>query len=251
MQRVCGRGGGCQEALVDVPGAFRTSAATARSSRSASRSAPMLAMIDARVGGRTQSRATPIWGSRIPVTSVWPPLRNRCILKCLHCTISEILRRSRTPERGISQQNRPQPNTNGSAQSGPRGSDILEHLILDYVGRTFLSLDSAAASGRVCSDLQVIADPHAAAVDRAHGQLQRHPVCAGRRLASSRRGRGRPRAVPAFVAARIRAEYEADGSLGAIARSLDADGVRTAQGGRRWWPSTVRSVLVRSEVLRG
>jgi hypothetical protein len=69
--------------------------------------------------------------------------------------------------------------------------------------------------------------------------------------ASSRRLRGRPRRVPADVAARIRAAYEAGESLGAIARSLDADGVRTAQGGRRWWPSTVRSVLVWSEAVRG
>jgi hypothetical protein len=34
-------------------------------------------------------------------------------------------------------------------------------------------------------------------------------------------------------------------SLGAIAHELNADRVPTAQGGRQWWPSTVRAVLVR------
>jgi hypothetical protein len=32
-------------------------------------------------------------------------------------------------------------------------------------------------------------------------------------------------------------------SLAAIAAALNADGVATAQGGRQWWPSTVRAVL--------
>jgi hypothetical protein len=36
-------------------------------------------------------------------------------------------------------------------------------------------------------------------------------------------------------------------SIGEITRKLNADGVPTAQGGRNWWPSTVRAVLVRSD----
>jgi hypothetical protein len=31
--------------------------------------------------------------------------------------------------------------------------------------------------------------------------------------------------------------------LGQIARRLNEDGTATAQGGRNWWPSTVRDVL--------
>jgi hypothetical protein len=58
---------------------------------------------------------------------------------------------------------------------------------------------------------------------------------------------GRPRAVPREVARRIRAEHAAGRTLGQIARSLDADGIATAQGGRRWWPSSVRAVLNRSD----
>jgi len=35
-------------------------------------------------------------------------------------------------------------------------------------------------------------------------------------------------------------------SLGEIARRLNRDDIPTAQGGRQWWPSTVRAVLIRS-----
>jgi hypothetical protein len=57
---------------------------------------------------------------------------------------------------------------------------------------------------------------------------------------------GRKAALPPEVVARIRAEYNGGKSFGEIARGLDADGVRTAQGGRRWWPSTVRAIVTRS-----
>lgn len=58
--------------------------------------------------------------------------------------------------------------------------------------------------------------------------------------------RGRP-AVPSEVVRRIREEHAGGKSLGEIARGLDADHVPTAQGGRRWWRSSVRSVLVRPD----
>jgi hypothetical protein len=54
---------------------------------------------------------------------------------------------------------------------------------------------------------------------------------------------GRPVSLTAAVRARIVAEREAGKSLAAIAAALNADGVATAQGGRQWWPSTVRAVL--------
>jgi predicted PhzF superfamily epimerase YddE/YHI9 len=59
---------------------------------------------------------------------------------------------------------------------------------------------------------------------------------------------GRPPTVPAEVAARIREERAAGKTLGAIARALDADGVPTAQNARRWWPSSVRVILLRSSL---
>ncbi|MGY1607088.1 MULTISPECIES: recombinase family protein [unclassified Geodermatophilus] len=54
---------------------------------------------------------------------------------------------------------------------------------------------------------------------------------------------GRPRTLPADIVERI-AQASARGmSLAAIARALNSDGVPTAQGGRQWYPSTVRAVL--------
>jgi Recombinase len=59
---------------------------------------------------------------------------------------------------------------------------------------------------------------------------------------------GRKASVPCELVARIRSEHASGRSLGQIARELNAEGVRTSQGGRQWWPSTVRSVLVRSSL---
>lgn len=61
---------------------------------------------------------------------------------------------------------------------------------------------------------------------------------------------GRKPGLPPEVIARIRGEHAKAESLGEIARGLNADGVRTSQGGRQWWSSTVRSVLLRSEPLK-
>jgi hypothetical protein len=56
---------------------------------------------------------------------------------------------------------------------------------------------------------------------------------------------GRKPSLPPEVVDRIRGEHVSGSSLGEIARGLNADRVRTAQGGRQWWPSTVRVVLAR------
>jgi hypothetical protein len=61
---------------------------------------------------------------------------------------------------------------------------------------------------------------------------------------------GRKASIPPELVARIRSGHASGRSLGQIARELNAEGVRTAQGGRQWWPSTVRSVLVRSNSAR-
>jgi hypothetical protein len=57
---------------------------------------------------------------------------------------------------------------------------------------------------------------------------------------------GRPAAVAPDVVKRIRVEHAQGSSLGEIARRLNSDRVQTSQGGRQWWPSTVRAVLARS-----
>jgi DNA invertase Pin-like site-specific DNA recombinase len=53
---------------------------------------------------------------------------------------------------------------------------------------------------------------------------------------------GRPRSLPELVVERIVAEHDQGGSWSAIARGLDSDGVPTAQGGKCWYPATVRAV---------
>jgi DNA invertase Pin-like site-specific DNA recombinase len=55
---------------------------------------------------------------------------------------------------------------------------------------------------------------------------------------------GRPRQVPELVRRRIRSLRARGLSLEAIASKLNEDGVSTAQGGKRWYPSTVRSLLL-------
>jgi Recombinase len=63
---------------------------------------------------------------------------------------------------------------------------------------------------------------------------------------SPRRRAGRPPSVPPHIVERIQREHDEGRSLGEIARGLTASRVPTAQGGRRWWPSTVRTILARS-----
>ncbi len=56
---------------------------------------------------------------------------------------------------------------------------------------------------------------------------------------------GRPRTLPTRIVKRIKREREAGRSYHAIADALNRDGVATAQGGRQWWPATVRAVAAR------
>jgi predicted transcriptional regulator len=57
---------------------------------------------------------------------------------------------------------------------------------------------------------------------------------------------GRPPLMPVEIRERILAEAAAGKSAEKIADGLDADGVPTVHGGRRWWPATVRKVLARA-----
>jgi hypothetical protein len=61
---------------------------------------------------------------------------------------------------------------------------------------------------------------------------------------------GRRSTLPAEVVARIRREHANGASLAEVAHRLNRDGIATGQGGRQWWPSTVRAILGR-EARRG
>jgi Recombinase len=64
-------------------------------------------------------------------------------------------------------------------------------------------------------------------------------------------GKGRPRSLPVSVVARIQAERATGKSLAAIADMLTTEDVATAQGGLRWYPSTVGEVLGRRDYAHG
>jgi DNA invertase Pin-like site-specific DNA recombinase len=57
---------------------------------------------------------------------------------------------------------------------------------------------------------------------------------------------GRPPQMSQHAIERIRRERAAGKSLAAIANGLNADRIPTAQGGRRWYPATVRYTLNRT-----
>ncbi len=57
---------------------------------------------------------------------------------------------------------------------------------------------------------------------------------------------GRPPSMAPYALERIKRERKTGKSLAAIANGLNADRIPTAQGGRRWYPSTVRYTLNRT-----
>jgi hypothetical protein len=60
---------------------------------------------------------------------------------------------------------------------------------------------------------------------------------------------GRRSTIPPDVVDRIRREHADETAFAEIARQLNRDGIPTGQGGRQWWASTVRAVLIRSSPL--
>lgn len=58
---------------------------------------------------------------------------------------------------------------------------------------------------------------------------------------------GRPPSVDDAVVRRTVRERRCGRSFRAIADALNADGVPTGQGGKQWYPATVRAVALRAE----
>ena len=73
---------------------------------------------------------------------------------------------------------------------------------------------------------------------RLIGQRTRDALAARRRDGQRL---GRPLALPEDVRARIIRERRAGVTLASIADGLNGDGVATAHGGVKWWPSTVKA----------
>lgn len=79
-------------------------------------------------------------------------------------------------------------------------------------------------------------------LERYLAERQAEPRMRRRRVARS----GRKPTLPPDVVARIHREHTCGATLAEIARRLNRDDIPTGQGGRQWWPSTVRAVLHRS-----
>ena len=56
---------------------------------------------------------------------------------------------------------------------------------------------------------------------------------------------GRPSGIPADILSRIKREVAEGRPLRAIARGLNEDGVPTAQGGKKWYASTIKRVTMK------
>lgn len=132
---------------------------------------------------------------------------------------------------------------------------------MDRLSRSLLDFASIMAEaqrqGWALIALDCPADPSTptgeaiAAIMATFGQLERRLIgertrdaLAEKRAAGVRLGR--PLSLPRDVRARIASERDAGRSLAAIAATLNDELVPTAQGGRQWWPSTVRAVILSS-----
>lgn len=106
-----------------------------------------------------------------------------------------------------------------------------ELLVLD------LAIDTTVPSG------QLMANVMAAFAEYERQLIGARTSAALQQLKAQGVRLGRPRKMAAEVSARILRERGEGKSLAAIAEGLNEDGVATARGGARWYPSTVRGVL--------
>jgi DNA invertase Pin-like site-specific DNA recombinase len=78
---------------------------------------------------------------------------------------------------------------------------------------------------------------------RAIGERTREGLAAKRANGTLKGRPGRPRSMPESVRVRISGMHQHGASLTAIARTLNQEGVPTAQGGKCWYPATVRAAV--------
>jgi Recombinase len=119
---------------------------------------------------------------------------------------------------------------------------------------TYTRKQAAAALGVSLATLDRRVVPAVATVQTEWGgrlipvaELERYLAQRRQEARAQRKWPARPGRKPGLrpeVVARILDEHAGGTSLGEIARRLNADGVPTSQGGRQWWASTVRAVLL-------
>jgi DNA invertase Pin-like site-specific DNA recombinase len=101
-----------------------------------------------------------------------------------------------------------------------------------------LGVDTSTPTGELLSSIVAAT----AAYERRLIGLRTREGMAAKRAAGVHTGRRST--LPAAVRERIRAARASGQSYARIAESLDADGIATGQGGTRWYPATVRAVLL-------
>ena len=144
-------------------------------------------------------------------------------------------------------------------RSSGAGPDALVVAKLDRLSRSMLDFTAVMAKAQKqgwalvaldCAvDTTTPAGEAMANVLATFAQFERRLIGQRTREATGREAQAgrevRPAAVaPGRCTCAIASERKAGRSLAAIAAGLNADGVATAQGGRQWWPSTVRSSLL-------
>lgn len=100
-----------------------------------------------------------------------------------------------------------------------------------------LAIDTTEPSG------QLMANVMAAFAEYERQLIGARTSAALQQLKAQGKRLGRPRTLSDEVTARIVAAREEGQTLSAIAERLNRDGVATARGGARWYPSTVKAVL--------
>jgi DNA invertase Pin-like site-specific DNA recombinase len=100
-----------------------------------------------------------------------------------------------------------------------------------------LGIDLGTAAGEFMANVMASA---AQWERRIIGQRTRDALAAKRSQGAKL---GRPAKLPEHVVKRIVEEKRSGKGWSEIARGLDADAIPTSQGGRRWYPATVRSVF--------
>jgi len=109
-------------------------------------------------------------------------------------------------------------------------------------GWALVALDCAAQTTTPAAEASVLAS--FARCERRSISERTKAALAAKRAQGVRLGR--PPQMSKHAIERIRRERAAGKSLAAIANGLNADRIPTAQGGRRWYPATVRYTLKRT-----
>lgn len=106
-----------------------------------------------------------------------------------------------------------------------------------------LALDTSTPSGQLMAGVMA----STAQYERSMASSRTRDGLAAARAKGVRLGR--PSVLPVEVVARIVADRAAGLSLPVIAAALEAEGVATARGGSRWYPSTVKAVCASQTAL--